>query len=106
MKAMSDPSRVRAVMLLGEGELCACELQAALGLAQSTVSRHLKILEQAGLVDSRKQGPWVYFRLAKEDVSSFEADLLRRMRRGLAEDPALEGPRRRLEEFQREHGCG
>ena len=49
MKALSDPNRVKMVKLLQHKEMCVCEIQAALGLAQSTVSKHLKILEEAGL---------------------------------------------------------
>ena len=60
--ALSDPNRVRALVALRGRELCVCQLVELLELAPSTVSRHLKILAQAGLVESRKQGRWVYYR--------------------------------------------
>ncbi len=69
MKALSDPSRVRALKLLEERKLCVCELQVLLGLAQSTVSKHMKTLEDAGLVESERQGTWIIYRLAKGDES-------------------------------------
>lgn len=64
MKALSDPNRVKAVKLLLRRELCVCELTEVLGLAQPTVSKHMKILEDAGLVESRKEKAWVIYRPA------------------------------------------
>lgn len=64
--AVSDPHRLRMLMALREGELCVCQLTALTGLAASTVSKHLSILRDAGLVESRKAGRWVYCRLAEQ----------------------------------------
>ena len=63
MKALSDRTRVMILKMLQSREMCVCELQAALGLAQPTVSKQLKALEEAGLVESRKEGLWVNYRL-------------------------------------------
>ena len=65
-KALASPARLRIVAMLRDGELCACQIQAVLGLAPSTVSRHVAELRDAGLVTERKDGRWVYFRLAPE----------------------------------------
>lgn len=62
-KAMADANRVRALLALRDGELCVCQITALFGLAPSTVSKHLSILHQAGLVESRKDGRWIYYRL-------------------------------------------
>ena len=62
-KALSDPQRVRLLLALRGGELCVCQLVELLKLAGSTVSKHLSILQQAGLVESRKEERWVYYRL-------------------------------------------
>jgi DNA-binding transcriptional ArsR family regulator len=70
-KALSDENRVRALMMLREGELCVCQLIEMLALAPSTVSKHMTILYQAGLVDARKEGRWNYYRLADEDAPEF-----------------------------------
>ncbi|MDD5758846.1 MAG: metalloregulator ArsR/SmtB family transcription factor [Desulfobulbaceae bacterium] len=67
MKALSDQGRVKIIKMLQAREMCVCELQAALELSQPSVSKHLKILEEAGLVESRKEGMWMNYRLA--DVS-------------------------------------
>lgn len=64
--ALSDPNRLRALMALERGELCVCRIVELLGLAPSTVSKHMALLKQAGLAKSRKQGRWIYFRLTDD----------------------------------------
>ena len=63
-KALADENRIRVLMALRGGELCACQITELFGLAPSTMSKHLSVLYQAGLVESRKEGRWIYFRLA------------------------------------------
>jgi ArsR family transcriptional regulator, arsenate/arsenite/antimonite-responsive transcriptional repressor len=62
-KALSDPNRVRILLALRRGELCVCQITELLNLATSTISKHLSILHQAGLILSRKTERWVYYRL-------------------------------------------
>jgi biotin operon repressor len=63
-RALSDEQRLTAVAILRrEGELCACEIQAALGLSHATVSHHMSILTSAGIVAARRKGKWMYYRL-------------------------------------------
>ena len=69
-KALADESRVRLLCALREGELCACQLVELLGLAGSTVSRHLAVLYQSGLVQMRKDGRWIYYSLPKAGAST------------------------------------
>lgn len=69
-KALSDENRVRALMMLTNGELCVCQIIEMLGLAPSTVSKHMSILRQAGLVQTRKEGRWIYYRLADRETQS------------------------------------
>jgi DNA-binding transcriptional ArsR family regulator len=66
LKALGDANRLRALYALRNGELCVCQLIALLELAPSTVSKHLTILRNARLVESRKEGRWMYYRLSKE----------------------------------------
>lgn len=63
-KALGDEARLRALCALRSDELCVCQLVELLGLAQSTVSKHMSILHQARLVDCRRQGRWLHYRLA------------------------------------------
>jgi len=65
-KALADENRIRIIGVLKGRELCVCQLIELLCLAPSTVSRHLSILKNARLIDSRKQGRWMYYRLADE----------------------------------------
>lgn len=62
-KALSDPNRVRALMALRNQELCVCRLIELLQLAPSTVSKHLTLLREAGLIEGRKEGRWMHYRL-------------------------------------------
>ena len=62
-KALADESRLRALCALQQGELCVCQIIELLGLAPSTVSKHMSILRQAGLVRGRKEGRWMHYRL-------------------------------------------
>ncbi|MBD3402030.1 metalloregulator ArsR/SmtB family transcription factor [candidate division GN15 bacterium] len=63
-KALGDDSRLRIVLALREQELCVCQIVALLELANSTVSQHLTVLRNAGLIESHKRGRWVYYRLS------------------------------------------
>jgi len=67
---LADKTRLKILSLLANEELCACELMAALDLTQPTASHHLGILERSGVVASRREGKWVFFRLADPKVES------------------------------------
>ena len=65
LRALADPIRLRILALLSSGEICVCHIHEALGVPQPTASRHLAYLRRAGLVDARKEGPWVHYSVAK-----------------------------------------
>lgn len=66
VKALADEKRLLAVALLKrQGELCACEIQAATGLSHATVSHHMGVLAGAGVVEARRKGKWMYYRLQR-----------------------------------------
>jgi len=89
MKALSDPNRVKIIKMLQRRTLCVCEIQAALEVSQPTVSKHLKILEDAGFVSSEKDGLWVNYRLADGNESPYVATLLGNLRHWLEETREL-----------------
>ena len=89
MKALSDPNRVKILKMLQKRSLCVCELQAALNLAQPTVSKHLKVLEGAELVTFEKDGLWVNYQLSAGDGSPFAATMLGNLRHWLNRDPEV-----------------
>lgn len=89
MKALSDPNRVRVIKLLQGGELCVCEIKEVLGLAQSTVSKHMKILEDAGLVERKRQGAWIIYSLANGSESAYAKTMLIKLSDWLENDTEL-----------------
>ncbi len=95
-KALSDEHRVRALMSLRGGELCLCQVIEMLGLAPSTVSKHMAILRQAGLVASRKDGRWIFFRLADKDALPAVREATRWVQNSLRDDRQIMEDARRL----------
>jgi ArsR family transcriptional regulator len=67
-KALADENRIRALLALRKGELCVCQITELFALAPSTISKHLSILSRAGLVESRKEGRWIYYKLPGKDA--------------------------------------
>lgn len=72
-KAISDPTRIRVLSALRGGELCVCELADAMEVSQSTLSNHLQVIRQAGLVRTRQAGKWIYYDLESEQTTILEA---------------------------------
>jgi ArsR family transcriptional regulator len=105
MKALSDPNRVKLLKMLQERVMCVCELRAALHLAQPTVSKHLKILEEAGLVRREKDGLWVNYRISDGDRSPYAASLLGHLRHWLSEDAEVRLLLENLGSIRREDIC-
>lgn len=69
-KALCDENRVRILQYLTGGEKCACKLLEDLNIAQSTLSHHMKILTDSGLVIGRKEGKWIYYSISREGVDA------------------------------------
>jgi len=105
MKALRDPNRVKIVKVLQHGELCVCEIQAALEISQPTVSKDLKILEEAGLLDSRKDGLWVHYRLDDGSSSPYAAAILGNLKHWLEETPEISEITKRLPDILRANLC-
>lgn len=70
-KALGHPTRLSFVDALGRGELCVCDLQKLVGADMSTVSKHLSVLKEAGVVEDEKRGNWVFYSLRMECVTQF-----------------------------------
>ncbi|NTV34526.1 MAG: winged helix-turn-helix transcriptional regulator [Deltaproteobacteria bacterium] len=105
MKALSDPNRVKILKMLQLRSLCVCEMQASLGIAQPTVSNHLKVLEEAGLVSYRKSGLWVNYSVSDGSSSPYAATLLGNLRHWLQDDPEMARILQDLPEIDREFIC-
>lgn len=85
-KALGDESRLRALCALRGRELCVCQITELLELAPSTVSKHMSILHQAGLLESRKEGRWVYYRLAGKDGPAEASEAVEWVLKSLLDD--------------------
>lgn len=105
MKALSDPNRVRLLKILQRRTLCVCEIRASLGIAQPTVSKHLKILEDAGLVGRQKEGLWVNYSLTNGSRSPYAATMLGNLRHWLADDPGIRDLIEKSDAIRREDIC-
>ncbi|MGV3774549.1 MAG: ArsR/SmtB family transcription factor [Verrucomicrobiales bacterium] len=72
--ALADPTRLRLLMLIGDGEVCVCHLQEVIQTNQPKISRHLRYLKEAGLVTSRRNGKWMHYRRVK--LSGLRGEML------------------------------
>jgi ArsR family transcriptional regulator, arsenate/arsenite/antimonite-responsive transcriptional repressor len=96
-KALSDQNRVSIVLALEGREVCVCQIIQFLGLAPSTVSKHLSILKQARLIEDRKDGRWMYYRLADEDAPTEVREAIAWVCRSLADSQRIQKDAQRLQ---------
>ncbi len=99
IKALADENRVRILMTLGPKELCVCQIVELLGLAPSTVSKHMAILKQARLVDSRKEGRWMFYRLAETEATVEAREMTALVARLLADNPQSREDAKRMRQI-------
>lgn len=102
-KALTDETRLKIIKLLEQGELCVCDIVAALDMQQSKVSFHLGVLKEAGLIQDRKQGRWTHYRIHDGDV--FRRMLVLTTLEKVAESSVSED-RKRLAAFRKGRGAG
>jgi ArsR family transcriptional regulator, arsenate/arsenite/antimonite-responsive transcriptional repressor len=100
-KALADPSRVRILLALRRRELCVCQITELFGFAPSTMSKHLSILHQAGLISSRKTERWVYYRLPDKPVPAAVREALDWVRKSLAKTDEVKADTRHLDRILR-----
>ncbi len=98
-KALADENRVRVLLALQKQELCVCQIIELLKLAPSTVSKHMSILRSARLVDARKEGRWMYYRIAGSNSPPIVCGAIEWARKSLADDPQILGDAKRLEQI-------
>jgi ArsR family transcriptional regulator len=103
-KCLGDETRLRIVTLLSQGELCVCHLEEALRLAQPSVSRHLGTLRVAGVVEYRREGSWVYYRLARQGDPDCDQHL-KTLMRSLGKRSVLRRDRARLVRVRGPESC-
>jgi DNA-binding transcriptional ArsR family regulator len=101
-KALADENRIRLLLALRRGELCACQLTELLQLAPSTVSKHLFLLKHAGLLESRKDGRWIFFRLADNGAPVAVREAIDWVKKSLGRSPAALADAKRLRKILKE----
>lgn len=99
LKALGDENRLRALLACSERELCVCQITELLRLAPSTVSKHMSILRQADLVESRKEGRWIYYRLSTEFATAPVRGIVDALCAQLTADPKWKRDRATLAEI-------
>lgn len=105
VKALSDESRLRIMALLEERSgLCVCEITEIIGLSQPTISSHLKILEDAGFIDHRKEGLWANYSISHE-ISASIKDILGGAISGIRQSKMVKDDLKRLSKVDREKIC-
>lgn len=105
LKALSDPNRMRIMKMLQRREMCVCELAEALGISQPSVSRHMRILSEADLVRSRREGVWIHYLWNSAPAESYVAFFLDHLAQWLEEDPQVRGLIQRAAGLDREQIC-
>ncbi|MGM0453989.1 MAG: ArsR/SmtB family transcription factor [Thermodesulfobacteriota bacterium] len=105
MKALSDPTRVKMIKMLQRKMMCVCEIQEALSIAQSTASKHLKTLEDAGLITYEKDGLWVNYAIADGPDNPYASEMLDNLARWLEDDAHVAALVEKLPEIRRERIC-
>ena len=98
-KALADESRVRMLLALEAHELCVCQVVELVGLAPSTISKHLSVLKQARLIENRKNGRWVWYRIADSASGTAVLRAIAWARDSVAEDWQIRQDRDRLREI-------
>lgn len=95
-KALADPNRVRVLLALEGRELCVCQISELCGVAPSTISKHLSILYQAGLIESRKEERWVFYRLPGKDAPVVALEAVDWVLKSLSGTPQAADDRKKL----------
>ena len=101
-KALSDETRVRALMSLKDGELCLCQIIEVLGLAPSTISKHMNVLQRARLVERRKRGKWHFYRLADGQDQSKARRALAWVLSELRDNPTIAQDAKRIRKVRKQ----
>jgi len=105
MKALSDPTRVKIIKMLQHKSMCVCEMREALQVSQPTVSKSLKILEEAGLVDFNKDGLWVNYHLTDGSKSPYVATMLGNLRHWMEDEAEVKELIGKIPFIHREEVC-
>ena len=105
-KALSDPNRIRIMKMMLERELCLCEVREVLNLSNSTVSKHLSILRDAGLVLDSKNGKWVNFRINDKSDQQLVRSAIQMVKASFSDDETVRNDLKKVRSVDRNKICG
>lgn len=104
-KALSDKNRLRILKMLQKKDMCVCELAAALGISQPSVSKHLSILKHAGFVHDTRNGPWIDYTLRTDFDNRYVQTILRHLREWINDDQCIKKDTVTIRSLSREKIC-
>jgi ArsR family transcriptional regulator len=105
LKAAADKNRLRILKMLEQKDMCVCELSAALGITQPSVSKHLSLLKEAGLVNDKRNGQWIDYKLSEDRINQYAPVLLKQLKPWINDDPCVKQDRKTAATLRREEVC-
>ena len=104
-KALSDKNRLRILKMLQHKKMCVCELAAALGITQPSVSRHLSLMKDAGLVKDERNGPWIDYGLCDESINPYAPLIQSHLKGWINDDTTVKEDIKKMKSLKREDIC-
>jgi len=104
-KAVADENRLRILKMLQHKKMCVCELAAALGITQPSVSRHLSLMKDAGLVSDHRNGPWIDYELCEEKINQYAPVIKSYLKGWINDDHKVKEDLRKIKSLRREELC-
>ena len=104
-KAVADPNRIRILKMLQQKKMCVCELAAVLGITQPSVSRHLSMMKNAGLVQDERDGQWINYALCEEKLNQYAPVIMKHLKGWINDSPRIKEDGAKLKHLNREQLC-
>ena len=104
-KALGDKNRLRILKMLQHKKMCVCELSAALGITRPSVSRHLGLMKDAGLVQDERNGQWIDYSLCEDTVNKYASAIQLHLNKWINDDPKIKDDIKKIKKLNREVLC-
>ena len=104
-KALADKNRLRILKMLQYKKMCVCELSAALAITRPSVSRHLSLMKDAGLVQDERNGQWIDYSLCKDAVNKYASAIQSHLNQWINDDPRIRDDIKKIKKLNREVLC-
>ena len=104
-KALGDKNRLRILKMLQQKKMCVCELSAALGITRPSVSRHLGLMKDAGLVQDERKGQWIDYSLSKDTINEYAPVIQSHLNEWINDDPKIRDDIKKIKKLKREVLC-